>query len=317
MENSENTQNQQPQNRSISDVVNEYKKNKNQNLNQEQGYNPDQNQQTATPTSIPHANSYDPQNYQQTMQKETDPDLMTSYEIVELPSEGLFYENKISKVEVEYMTSKDEDLITTPSLIENGTVLDVLLKRKIKTKGINVENLLPGDKNAILLFLRTSSYGFDYPVEVPDPRTGVPFKTTADLSKLEYKKVSELPDENGYYSVKIPMREKTVKFRLLSSGEDIKIYKQAEEIKKEYSQEFSQYNTMKLKASIISIDNNTDKTYIDRFVDAMPARDALTIRKRIKEVSPDINMEYPFIAKDGYEFKANLTIGIDFFFPET
>ena len=71
------------------------------------------------------------------MSQETDTDLMMSYEIVKLPSKGLFYKNKISEVNVEYMTSKDEDLLTTPSLIENGTVLDVLLKRKMKTKDIH------------------------------------------------------------------------------------------------------------------------------------------------------------------------------------
>lgn len=310
MKNNEVKNDEQPQKKSINDVVNEYKKSKNENFN-------DNNENFAKPTSIPSNDSYNSQNFQNTMEKETDPDLMTSYEIVDLPSKGLYYKNKIDKVEVEYMTSKDEDLITTPSLIENGTVLDVLLKRKIKTKGIKVDELLPGDKNAILLFLRTSSYGFDYPVEVPDPRTGISFKTTADLSKLKYKEFSELPDSNGYFSIKIPMRKKLIKFRLISSGEDIKIYNQAEEIKKAYNLEFSEYNTLKLKASIVSIDGKTDRSYIDRFVDAMPARDALTIRKKMKEVSPDVDMEYPFITKDGYEFKANLAIGIDFFFPES
>jgi hypothetical protein len=310
MENNDQNNNQQLQKKSISDVVNQYK----QQQNPEQGENVEN---TVTPTSIPSAGSYSPGSFQETMDKETDPDLITSYEIVDLPSEGLFYKNKIKQVEVEYMTSKDEDLITTPSLIENGTVLDVLLKRKIKTKGVDPNQLLPGDKNAILLFLRTSSYGFDYPVEVPDPRTGTPIKTTADLSKLKYKKVNEIPDENGYFNVYIPMRKKNVKFRLLTSGEDIQIYNKSEEIKKAYNKEYSEYNTMRLKASIVSIDGKEDRSYIDRFVDAMPARDSLTIRRKIKDVSPDIDMKYTFTANDGYKFDANLTIGIDFFFPES
>lgn len=269
-------------------------------------------------TSIPPtASTFNPQDYESTMSQETDPDLMTSYEIVKLPSKGLFYENKISEVNVEYMTSKDEDLLTTPSLIENGTVLDVLLKRKIKSKGVELNNLLAGDRNAIILFLRSSSYGSEYTVQVPDPRTNVIFKTTVDLLKLRYKKVTEQPDEKGYFNIEIPMRKKIVKFRLLTSGEETILFKQAEAHKDAYSQEFSEYSTLKLKSHVISIDGNTDRTYISRFIDAMPAMDALTIRRKILDVSPDVDMDYEFSTKDGYKFKAQLSVGVDFFFPNT
>jgi len=271
----------------------------------------------AKSSSIPTSTSYNPEQFQDAMSKETDPDLITSYEIVKLPSKGLFYKNKISEVNVEYMTSRDEDLLTTPSLIENGTVLDVLLKRKIKTKDIFPDNLLAGDRNAIILFLRSSSYGSDYNVQVVDPRTNVSFKTTIDLMKLRYKKIKELPDEEGYFIVKIPMRKKTIKFKLLTSGEENMLFKQAEALQEAYGQDFSEYSTLKLKSHIISIDGNADRTYIGKFVDAMPALDALTIRRKILDVSPDVDMDYEFTAKDGYKFKAQLSVGIDFFFPST
>lgn len=258
-----------------------------------------------------------PEDFQNIMQQETDPDLITSYEIIKLPSKGLFYGHKISEVSIEYMTSKDEDLLTTPSLIETGNVLDLLLKRKIKTAGINPEELLSGDRNALILFLRTSSYGHDYHVQVTDPRTGVAFKATVDLTKLKYKELTELPDEMGYFKAEIPMRKKLVKFRLLTSGEDNVLFKKAEAMKDAYAQEFSEYNTLKLKAHIVSIDEKKDRDYIDKFVDAMPALDAFTIRRRIIEVSPDVDMEYEFTAKDEYTFKTELAIGIDFFFPST
>lgn len=293
-----------PQKESISEALKKYKEH--QDINSEEP--------KISNVSIPKT-SYNPQDYESIMSKETDPDLITSYELVKLPSNGLFYENKISEVHVEYMTSKDEDLLTTPSLIENGTVLDVLLKRKIKTPGINVNNLLAGDRNAIILFLRTSSYGSDYTVQVTDPRTGIPFTTKVDLLKLNYKEISEVPNEFGYFNVDIPMRKKNVVFRLLTSGEDNTIMKKAEAMKEAYNEEFSQYSTLKLKSSIVSINEKTDKSYISKFVDAMPALDAYVIRKKILEVSPDVDMTYEFIAKDGYKFKATLTLGIDFFFP--
>lgn len=298
---------QQPQRESIGDVIKQYKEMTGQN----------QNLGKPVPNAIPRPATFNPQDFEKTMTKETDPDLMTSYELVKLPSKGLFYPHRIGEVEVEYMTSKDEDLLTTPSLIESGNVINLLLKRKIKTKGISVDDLLEGDRNAIILFLRTSSYGSDYSVQVTDPRSGIPFTTTVDLLQLQYKDITEFPDDNGLFTVNLPMRKKLVKFRLLTSGEDNHIYKKAEAIKEAYNQEFSEYNTLKLKAHIMQIGEKADRSYIDRFVDAMPALDAYTIRKRIQAVSPDVDMSYEFMAKDGYKFKAALTVGIDFFFPNT
>ena len=299
-----------PQKENIGDVLKKYKEAGGNTLGEIKNSNP------VVGVSMPRP-SYNPVDYEKAMTKETDPDLMTSYEIVKLPSKGHFYSHGISEVNVEYMTSKDEDLLTTPSLIESGTVLDLLLKRKIKTQGIIVDDLLAGDRNAIILFLRTSSYGSDYTVQVSDPRSGIPFTTKVDLLKLCYKEIIEVPNEFGYFTVEIPMRKKLVTFRLLSSGEDNKIYKKAEAIKETYNEDFSQYSTLKLKASIVAINEKTDRSYIDRFVDAMPALDAFTIRKKILDVSPDVDMGYEFMAKDGYTFKANLTVGIDFFFPST
>ena len=270
---------------------------------------------SAVADSIPKPNAFNQHDFEKVMSKETDPDLMTTYEVVKLPSKGLFYSNGLSEVNVEYMTSKDEDLLTTPTLIENGTVLDILLKRKIKSGGVKVEDLLPGDRNAIILFLRTSSYGNEYAVQVTDPRTGTPFKTKVDLLKLQYKKMTELPDEQGHFSVFLPMRKKNAKIRLLTSGEDSMIFKKAEALKEAYGENYSQYSTLKLKAHVVSIEDNFDRIYIDKFIDAMPALDAFTIRNKILNVSPDVDMLYEFSTSDGYTFNANLSIGIDFFFP--
>jgi hypothetical protein len=255
--------------------------------------------------------------YNDVMSKETDPDLITVCEIVQLPSKGLFYENHLSEISIEYMTSKDEDLLTTPSLIENGTVLDLLLKKKVKTPNVNTFDLLQGDRNALILFLRTTSYGADYSVVATDPRNGQAFKTVVNLLNLTYKEVKEIPDANGHFTVFIPMRKKNVVFRILTYGEDDNISKKAEAIKLAYSKTYSSYSTIRLKASIISIEGNTDRGYIDKFVDAMPALDAFTIRKKIVEVSPDVDLSYTFTTDDGFEFKSNLTLGIDFFFPNT
>jgi hypothetical protein len=300
-----NNEGQAPQKENIREVLQKFK---------------DGNQQNPVMNPVigaPNIPTFNPEQFEKTMSMETDPDLMMSYEAVKLPSKGLFYPNGLSEVNVEYMTSKDEDLLTTPSLIENGTVIDVLLRRKIKTPGVSPENLLLGDRGAIILFLRTSSYGTDYNVQVTDPRLGTTFESVVDLTRLKYKEVTIMPDEHGFFTVELPMRKKVVRFRLLTSGEDNRLFKQAKSIQEAYGEEFNQYSTMKLKAHIVSINEKTDRSYIDKFVDVMPALDAYTIRKKIQEVSPDIDMRYKFKTKDGFEFEATLSMGVDFFFPNT
>ena len=263
---------------------------------------------------IPSAN-FNKEEFEKTMAQETDPDLLTTYEIIKLPSKGLFYKNGLAEVNVEYMTSEDEDILTTPSLIDSGDVLNMVLKRKIKTPNVNVDDLLEGDRNAIILFLRISSYGNEYKVNVTDPRNGNTFHATVDLYKLNYKEIEEKPDENGHFTVELPMRKKTVVFRLLTYGEDNKILNTAEKLKETYNTKYSKYNTLKLKAHIVSINGKTDRDYISKFVDAMPAGDSAYLKRKIVECSPDVDMMYEFTAKDGFKFKALLTIGIDFFFP--
>jgi hypothetical protein len=259
--------------------------------------------------------NFDKNQFQNKLSTETDPDLIMTYEVVKLPSEGMFYADGLKEIEIEYLTSRDEDLLTTPSFIEDGTVIDKLLERKIVNKDINPKTLLSGDRSALVLFLRTSSYGNKYKVSVPDPRNNTSFEEEVDLLALKYKENTEKPDAAGEFVVEIPMRKKIVKFRILTSGEDESILKNSIARQEAYGEEVSEYNTMRLKASMVEISGNRDRSYIERFVDVMPALDAYTIRKRILEVSPDIDMSYEFKAPDGYKFRAPLSMGVDFFFP--
>jgi len=251
----------------------------------------------------------------QAQQTNVDPNLTVGYEIVQLPSKGLYYSNKISEVTVEYMTSKDEDILSTSSLIENGTVLDILLKQKIKTPGINTDELLVGDRNAILLFLRASSYGAEYEVNVTDPRNGNSFPDKVDLTQLKPKEIKHVPDERGEFSYLLPVRKLLVKFKILNYREINHVLKTAEAIQDAYSESYSQFASLKLKAEIVEVAGNRTKDYIVSFVDAMPARDSAELKKRIQEVTPDVDMNYEFTAADGYKFKAKISVGVDFFFP--
>lgn len=274
-----------------------------------------ENNESEVKTSIPQRPSFEvPSDFQSSNSVETDPDLMVGFEVIDLPSKGYFYPDGMSKVKIEYLTSKDEDILTTPSLIQDGTAMDIILKRKVIAPKIDPDKLLTGDKNAMILFLRSSSYGSDYEVQVTDPRDGTQFKQVVDLTKLGYK-YSEKPDTDGLFSIHIPVRDKLIKFKLLTSGEEDSLFKRATEIQEAYGHQHNEYSTMKLKANIVEINGKTNRDYISRFVDAMPLKDIVTIKKEILRVSPNIDMNYEFKAKDGYKFKAKLTLGVDFFFP--
>lgn len=244
-----------------------------------------------------------------------DPNLTVGYEVVPFPSKGLYYPSRIAEATVEYMTSKDEDILSTSSLIENGTVLDILIKNKIKTQGIVTDELLVGDRNAILLFLRASSYGQEYEVRVTDPRTGIPFTDKVDLVKLKAKQISIFPDEKGEFSFLLPIRKVLVRFKILNYKEINLVLKTAEAKQEAYSTAYSEFGSLKLKAEVVEVNGNRNKDYIIQFIDALPAKDSSVLKQRIAEVTPDVDMNYEFTAADGYKFKAKISVGVDFFFP--
>jgi len=244
-----------------------------------------------------------------------DPNLNVEFEVIKFPSKGLYYPSKISEVVVEKMTSRDEDILSTGSLIENGTVLDVLIKNKVKNNAINTDELLVGDRNAILLFLRASSYGQDYDVRVADPRTGNIFPAIVDLTKLKAKEIIVVPDERGEFSFQLPVRKVLVKFRVLNYREINSIVKAADARQEAYGTEFSEFGSLKLKSEVVEIEGNRNKDYIHQFIDAMPAKDSGTLKQKIQEVTPDVDMNYEFKTTDGFTFKSKISVGVDFFFP--
>lgn len=270
--------------------------------------------QPVTMSGFQNPEDFEKKIYQQQMAN-VDPNLTVGYEIVPFPSKGLLYPNKISEVMVEYMTSKDEDILSTSSLIENGTVLDILIKNKLKTQGINTDELLVGDRNAILLFLRASSYGQDYEVKVTDPRNGNSFNSSVDLTKLKAKEINVQPDARGEFSLELPVSKCIVKFKILNYKEVNHVLKNAEARQGAYGTPYNEFGSLKLKAEITEINGSRDKEYINQFVDAMRAKDSAVLKQKVAEVTPDVDMNYEFEAPDGYKFKAKISVGVDFFFP--
>lgn len=156
-------------------------------------------------------------------------DFTESFDVIPLPSKGQCYEGNMSTIAVSYLTANDENMIVSPNLYRDGLILDYLLKAKIKNKNIDPDDLLEGDREAIILWLRATGYGTQYPITVTDNKTGIEFDTILDLTQIKHKPFVLEGDENGYFDYTLPVTKDEVKFRFLTHGD----IKQIEEIETE------------------------------------------------------------------------------------
>jgi hypothetical protein len=237
-------------------------------------------------------------------------------ETVELPSKGLLYPegSPLAKGEIEmkYMTAKEEDILTNVNFIRQGTAIDKLLKSLIVEKDVNFDDLLLGDKNAIMIAARILAYGKDYPVEV----NGV--QTVIDLTTLENKEIdySLLEKKVNEFEFALPKTGNVVTFKLLSHGDEIRIDREVKGLQK-IDKESNQESSTRLKYMITSVNGLRDQKSIREFVDNyLLAADARELRKRYSEVNPDIDLSVMVKTADGGEEATTLPIGLSFFWPD-
>jgi hypothetical protein len=237
------------------------------------------------------------------------------FDVIELPSKGLLYPGKNSTVGVQYLTAADENILTSPNLIKNGKVLDILLERKIKESPVPIKDMLVGDRNAIMIWLRATGYGEMYPVSLIDPNSGEEFEHSVDLNDLKSKPLSAEPDEKGLFTFVLPRSKKTVKFKLLTVGDEASIVKRTEARSKATKSPVSQTLTYRLETQIMEIDGNSDKNFISQFIQVMPAFDSLKFREYSDEIEPGIDMTVDVEGPSGETFPSLIQIGLNFFWP--
>jgi len=233
-------------------------------------------------------------------------------ETIELPSKGLIYssDNPLSSgtIEIKYMTAKEEDILTNQNYISNGTVLDKLLKSLIVSE-INYNDLLIGDKNAIMIAARILGYGAEYKFNYNGQERVV------DLSSLENKVLDESLYTKGLneFQFTLPTSENEISFKLLTHGDEIKVSQELEGLKK-INKEGSPELTTRLKYMIQSVNGDRERKTIREFVDtAFLARDARAFREHIQKIQPDVDLTF---FPSGTTKSVSLPIGINFFWPD-
>ena len=248
-------------------------------------------------------------------QVNTEPIFEIPYDVIELPSKGKLYLGNKSTIKVEYLTATDENILTSPNLLQNGKVLEYLLNNKVKDDEIKVNDLLVGDRNAIMIFLRATGYGEMYPVKFNDPQTGEEFETEVNLSELGTKELGADPDERGEFSFHLPRTNKEIKFKLLTAGDEDAIIKAVEKRTKITKSQISQTLTYRLEKQIMEIDGERDKNYISKFVAYMPAYDSLMFREYVDEIEPGVDLNIEVETPSGEYLRTLLPITIRFFWP--
>lgn len=190
----------------------------------------------------------------------------TAYDSITLPSKGQCYKNKQKTVNVSYLTAFDENLILSPNLYRKGTFLDHILKNKVRD--IDPDDLVQGDRDAIIIWLRASGYGNEYPVTVTDNESGKDFDTFVDLSELKYRKFNLVGDENGFFDFTLPVTGDELKFRFLTNRETKKLQEMREEEDNEYRATIFREAVQKLSDALE--DNNTlDEDVQEKLLDAV------------------------------------------------
>ena len=236
-------------------------------------------------------------------------------EVVELPSKGYFYPEghplSSGRVEVKYMTAKEEDILTSQNLIEQGIVIDKLLESLIVDKSINIDDMLVGDKNAIMVSARILGYGKDYEFTYDGKEHKI------DLTKLEPEKIDFTKHTKGLnkFLFELPTSKREITFKMLTGTDEKEISSEIEarvKINKEYSPEL----TTRLKQMIISVDGKSEKAYINNFVDnEFLSRDSLAFREYLSEVTPDVDMTTTVVGSTGKEMVVSVPVTIRFFWP--
>lgn len=236
---------------------------------------------------------------------------------VQLPSEGLFYANGKKSVKIKYLTAEDENILTSPELIKNGKVLDVLLEKAIVDNDLSADEMLTGDRNAVLLALRSTGYGDEYEVKMSCPECSEEYKTSVALSSLKHKGVQIKPDVNGEFEVELPKTKWNVKFRLLNGKDENYLTKKNEQLKKlKTKAQYSSMLTERYVLQLMEVAGNRDKLYISKAVRNMPIADSLFLREFIKEVEPGVDMEHEFECKNcGHVYEDTVPITVKLFWP--
>jgi hypothetical protein len=233
------------------------------------------------------------------------------HDVVSLPSGGIFYKSKKKSIKVGYLTASDENFLIGARSGNENIVL-TLLRNKLYEHDLRPEELLDGDVEAILIFLRNTSFGPEYIINLVDPQTNKTFTHTVILDELNIKKTQHQPDENGFFTTMLPKTGVTVKLRPTTFYDTVELDKMVEQYP---AGRQAPRVTWKLQKQIVEIDGDSDRGKIAMFVDTLPIMDSKYIRTFLRENEPSLDLKRTATAPSGELVSFEITFGVEFFRP--
>lgn len=234
------------------------------------------------------------------------------HDVVTLPTGGIFYKSKKKSIKVGYLTANDENLLVSTGQGSNEGVIMSLLRSKIYEHDLRPEELLDADIEAVLIFLRNTSFGPEYNISLVDPKTDKKFEHTVILDEINLKKCEHKADDNGLFVTRLPKTGSTVKLKPLTFLESIDITKMAEQYP---SGRVAPTVTWRLMKQIVEVDGDSSSEVITQFVNTLPIMDSKYIRNFLRDNVPSLDLNKNVIAPSGELVKFNITFGAEFFRP--
>lgn len=236
------------------------------------------------------------------------------HDVVRLPSGGIFYPSKKKSVKVGYLTAADENTLLGMDgrkSVKESIILP-LLRNKIYEPDLRPEELLDSDIEAILIFLRNTSFGPEYNVSITDPGTGKLFDTSILLDELNIKKTNNLPSEDGTFTTDLPKSKATVKLRPLTLRDSVEI----DAIIDNYPQgRTTPLITLRLNKMIVEVNGSSDRGDIAKFIESMPIMDSKYVRSYLFDNEPRLDLIKEVIAPSGERVMVSIAFGVEFFRP--
>ncbi len=234
------------------------------------------------------------------------------HDIVKLPSEGKFYKNNKKSVKVGYLTAVDENMLSSAANMDGQQIIINLVRSKMYEPDLRPEDMLEGDIEAILVFLRNTSFGSEYKFTSIDPETGKQFQTEISLDELVFRKPEVEPDSKGVFSVTLPKSGKNLKLKMLTFGE----LNELNRYNKTYiGSSYAPTVTNKLLRQIVEVDGSTEQSAIQDFVSKMPIMDSKFISKFISDNEPKLELNREVLAPSGKKVLVRVSFGAEFFRP--
>jgi hypothetical protein len=271
-----------------------------------------------TPPSQPPVNNatdygQNPSNINPYILELSQPNYNAPFDVIPLPSKGKLYKNKKANIKLAYMTTADENILTSPNLLESGEFLEIIINRKILEPDLRYRDLTVGDRNAIMIWLRATAYGEMYPVTLLD-EANQPFDTEINLNELKNIDLGAEPDEDGYFDYKLPITKLDIKFRVLTIN-DIEILEEMINKDKTNGVPVNNTATYKMEKQLVEVNGRRDKTYIREFANSMRIGDAKALNDYIEKIESGIDLNIEVTTPGGGSIATFLPLNVSFFWP--